>query len=365
MRLLLLTRAFDQRSPRHAFVHGLAGGLAERGHEVTLCAWRGGAPDGAAPYRLLRYRRPIARRLVAPEVVAGLLEASGVPRPDAAHAEGLGDAARDLDQWSRRTGVPWSLRPFESPADVARLAEVEGEPLLRRALIGADRVIAPNPFLRAQLAAAGVRVKRLALVDEPLVPESPSGIGGLAREASHESTSTATGGGVVLHAGELEERAGFDVLLEAFEQVHASRPGARLVIAGAGPERRALEHSVYAAGLESVVELRDTAETEAADVFVDAALRVPFGAAAKRGSARGLPLVLSDAGAHPSLVEDGVDGRLVPAGDPRALAAALLELLGDAALRERFALAARQRAATAGWERTLDGYAALFEAIAR
>jgi glycosyltransferase involved in cell wall biosynthesis len=36
-------------------------------------------------------------------------------------------------------------------------------------------------------------------------------------------------------------------------------------------------------------------------------------------------------------VRDGVDGRLVPPGDPDALAAALLGLAGDAATRERFA----------------------------
>lgn len=357
MRLLFLTRAFDARSSRDAFLHGLAGGLAERGHEITLCAWRGGAPDRETPYRVLRYRRPIARRLVAPEVVAGLVEASGAPRPDAAHAEGLGDAARDLDHWSRRTGVQWSLRPFESDADVPRLSEIDDDALLRRALIGADRVVARNPLLRSRLAAVGVRVKRLVQVDEPLVPESRTGLGELEAAVANSPT--------VLHVGELAERAGLVVLLEAFEQVHASRPDARLVIAGAGPERRALEHSVYAAGLESVVEVRDASGPLPGDVFVDASLHAPFGEAARRGLARGLPLVLSDTGAHPSLVEERQNGRLVPAGDPRALAAALLELLGDAPQRERFAAASRERALGLGWERALDDYEALFAEIAR
>ncbi len=372
MNLLLLTRAFDARSPRHAFVHGIACGMAGRGHEVTLCAWRGGAPDDDAPYRILRYRRPIARRLVAPEVVSGLLEASGVLRPDVAHAEGLGDAARDLDQWSRRTGVPWSLRPFESDDDVLRLREVADEPLLRRALISADRVLAPNPFLLEELAGAGVRVKRLTLANEPLVPESPAGHaldidsdGAVRRRVKAPASPGAERAPTAIHVGDLNERAGLVVLLEAFEQVHASRPDARLVIAGAGPERRALEHSVYAAGLESVVELREATGAPPGDLFVDASLAAPLGDAARRGLARGLPLVLSDVGAHPALVEDGVNGRLVPKGDPRGLAAALLELFADAAQRERLALASRERAAGLGWERTLDDYAALFEAVAR
>jgi hypothetical protein len=53
-------------------------------------------------------------------------------------------------------------------------------------------------------------------------------------------------------------------------------------------------------------------------------------------------------------VEDGVTGLLVPAGDPTALRAALVELLGDPALRARLGGAARERAVVPGGRPSVD-----------
>jgi D-inositol-3-phosphate glycosyltransferase len=79
------------------------------------------------------------------------------------------------------------------------------------------------------------------------------------------------------------------------------------------------------------------------------------------GLAFAKPMVLSDVGGFRELVEDHGAGRLVPPGDPVALAAAIGELLAAPDERER--LAERARAAAAGpysWdsiaERTLEVY---------
>jgi glycosyltransferase involved in cell wall biosynthesis len=57
----------------------------------------------------------------------------------------------------------------------------------------------------------------------------------------------------------------------------------------------------------------------------------------------GLPVVATAAGGVPEAVTDGVTGLLVPPGDPRALADALVTLARDGALRLRMGTAARER----------------------
>ena len=79
----------------------------------------------------------------------------------------------------------------------------------------------------------------------------------------------------------------------------------------------------------------------------------------------GVPLLLSDAGGFPEIAATGC-ARIVPAGDARALAQALRELLGDPAALAR--MAAASRAAAAGpysWEAIGASTLALYERVLR
>lgn len=77
--------------------------------------------------------------------------------------------------------------------------------------------------------------------------------------------------------------------------------------------------------------------------------------------AAGLVPVVSGIGGNREVVTDGVDGLVVPYGDPDALGAALARLVADDALRQRLAAAARKRAAEFPFSATVDGYARLVE----
>jgi glycosyltransferase involved in cell wall biosynthesis len=82
----------------------------------------------------------------------------------------------------------------------------------------------------------------------------------------------------------------------------------------------------------------------ALDVAVLSSRHEGFGRAVVEAMAAGRPLVVSREGALPELVTHGVEGLCATAADPKDFAAKLSTVLGDAALRERMGVAARERA---------------------
>jgi glycosyltransferase involved in cell wall biosynthesis len=93
---------------------------------------------------------------------------------------------------------------------------------------------------------------------------------------------------------------------------------------------------------------------KAFDVLVAPFHREGFGLVIAEAMAVAVPVVASRGGALQELMDDGVEGRLVPVGDAAALAAATIQVASDRALRERLGAAGRlrvQRDFT--WERVI------------
>ncbi len=126
------------------------------------------------------------------------------------------------------------------------------------------------------------------------------------------------------------ERKGGSVLLDAWPTVRSRLPDAELVIAGPRrAPRRPLPDGVTWVGRgsrETISELY-----RSASLFVMPSLFEPWGHVFVEAMGHGLPCIATLGCAMPEIIEDGVTGRLVPAGEPQPLADALVELLGDPA----------------------------------
>jgi glycosyltransferase involved in cell wall biosynthesis len=90
-------------------------------------------------------------------------------------------------------------------------------------------------------------------------------------------------------------------------------------------------------------------EYQQADVFVLPSLAEGSAEVTYEALAAGLPVITTRASG--SVVRDRVEGRIVPERDPAALADAIEQVVGDRALRDRMAVAARARARDYTWPR--------------
>ena len=124
-------------------------------------------------------------------------------------------------------------------------------------------------------------------------------------------------------------------------------PDAHFAVVGDGALREEVTAAVASTGLDGrfhVVAHLPEADRALTDLDVFAMSSVFEGApyAPMEAMRAGVPVVLTDVAGSADLVDDGVDGRIVPARDPDALAAAVVEQLTDPALaRERAELAAK------------------------
>jgi glycosyltransferase involved in cell wall biosynthesis len=154
---------------------------------------------------------------------------------------------------------------------------------------------------------------------------------------------------VVVGLGRLVPIKGFDLLVRALPAVVAQLPAARLVLVGDGAERPRLDALARSLGvtarLEMTGELFDvTTHLAAADVLAVPSRNEGMGRVIVEAMALGIPVVATAVGGIPDVVTDGESGRLVPPEDVVALAAALVELGRDEALRDKLGEAAQARA---------------------
>lgn len=151
---------------------------------------------------------------------------------------------------------------------------------------------------------------------------------------------------VVLAVGRLKAPKDFSTLLQALARLEAGTY--RALIAGDGPEREQLESEARHLGLASSVEFLGERNDIpnlilSSDLFVLSTRSEGLPMSVLEAMAAGLPVVASEVGGIPELV-DAKTGLLVPPEDSAALANAVEKLIADPGLRARLGAAGRARA---------------------
>jgi GalNAc-alpha-(1->4)-GalNAc-alpha-(1->3)-diNAcBac-PP-undecaprenol alpha-1,4-N-acetyl-D-galactosaminyltransferase len=146
---------------------------------------------------------------------------------------------------------------------------------------------------------------------------------------------------IILSVGRLSREKGFDVVLKAFALIREEFPAWCLIIIGSGPEKGSLLELRDELGLQHCVrfmgEVRDVEAWMArAGIFAHASRREGFPNALLEAMGMGAAVICTDCLSGPGeIIQDSINGRLVPVDDIDAFAAAMKDLLGSQKLREQ------------------------------
>jgi glycosyltransferase involved in cell wall biosynthesis len=150
--------------------------------------------------------------------------------------------------------------------------------------------------------------------------------------------------------GNLRPEKDFSTFLRAARVIHESVASAVFLIVGEGPERTNLERLVGQLNLSGTVhflgERPDVANVLSdVDVLVMSSITESFPNAILEGMAIGKPIVATNVGGVPDLVEEGCTGFLVPPHDPTSIAERILRLWSNSTLRASMGEEGRNRVA--------------------
>jgi phosphatidylinositol alpha-mannosyltransferase len=324
-----------------AHVASLAAALRDRGHEVRIVA-----PDAAdAPGVTsvgrsipIPYNGSIARLAFGPRVAMRIRVVIRRYRPDVVHvhepfAPSVGLAA----VLATRLPVVATFHASAPRSRAYRIASPALRPLYRR-LAGRIAVSEEARHTVEEALGNGLRV-------------IPNGV-----DCSRFAGLPEPAGSTVLFIGRFEPRKGARVLIDAFPALKERHPEAALIMVGEGSERRACEEAVPEALRQDVtfvgrVEPWELAQSMgfAAVVCVPSLGGESFGIVLLEGMAAGRPVVASNIPGYAAVLRDGVDGLLVPPGDPAALAETLARVLDDPARAKAMGESGRERAHRYDW----------------
>lgn len=149
-------------------------------------------------------------------------------------------------------------------------------------------------------------------------------------------------GPVAVYTGRLAPEKHIDQLLRVWPQVQDEIPDAQLVIVGSGTEEDALK-KMASQGIRFIGKVSNVVDyLRASDLFVLPSEREGLSVAILEAMAVGLPVLATDVGGNPELIDHHKNGWLVPFGDSQALSAALVALLGNSQRRDEFGKQARE-----------------------
>jgi glycosyltransferase involved in cell wall biosynthesis len=219
-------------------------------------------------------------------------------------------------------------------------------------------VIALSQSVRQVLIAAGVPDSHIEVILPGI--ELPSELPGLEVRAKARAHWGFTSDEFVIgHIAAFTHEKGQDVALEAALLVAPRLPRARMLLAGDGSERSRpviVESARRASGIAQLPGFVDDLDQfyAALDLYIMPSRSEAWGLTALRAMACGLPVIASNVGGLPEVVEHGKSGWLVPSESPQALADAIVNAASDPARLCEFGRNARERASQFSIQRTVE-----------
>ena len=255
-----------------------------------------------------------------------------------------------VNAWLIRKQVPYvvSLQGSDVPGYSERFKTLYRflTPTIHRIWRDADAVAANSEGLR-KLAIRGAPEQEIGVI--------PNGVDTELFSPAPEGEGEQDGKQRIVCVGRLIERKGVWELLEAFALAAEELPRAQLDLVGSGNLEQLLQRRIEERGLAERITLHGSVPHEDlplylrnSSVFVLPSHAEGMSNALLEGMSCGLPVVVTDTGGTQELVKG--NGIVVPMREPKALAAALVELLNDEERRAAWGRVSREIALSLSWD---------------
>lgn len=287
-------------------------------------------------YPNLMLRLKTARHFIQGQFLSWLLLQDP---PDHIHAHFLNKSATEALVAHRMTGIPYSVEVHAS-------AELFVHPFLITKKLGDSKFISTCTRYNKEY---------LDKMDSRIGMKSHVIYHGIDPNKYRRSSPPRSSCPLIVSVGQLVERKGYPVLVDACKILRDSGVEFECLIVGEGPMRPALEAQILSAGLEKHVRLTGALpQDDIIPLYEQATVSVLAAVLANDGDRDGIPNVILESMAvetpvistsHlaiPEVIEDGVNGLLVPPNDPQALASAIRRVFKDKALHNRLAAESRK-----------------------
>lgn len=205
---------------------------------------------------------------------------------------------------------------------------------------GATGIIVPSNYLKKIVSAWGVNPEKITVIYNAF-----AGVPNLAYYHQTDWRQTlGLSGQIMVSVGRLVPWKGFANLIEAIARLRDNFPQLQLLIIGSGPEQSALENLIIEQGLTDRVRLLGEMPRNelfkylaTADIFVLNTSYEGFSHQLLEVLTFGLPILTTNIGGNPELIESGYNGLLVPPDDRQALVENIGRLLTDRVLARQLA----------------------------
>ncbi len=330
----------------------IASHLAQNGHEVhVITSLDRGIPreseeTGFYIHRIPRPRVPFVKSVL---FWPGILLVLKRIEADVVHANGM-EVGMSAVVSKKLFGTPFVI--WGQGSDIYLSSAFE-KPIHRLILANANKAIALTEHMKLEMQ------RIYAAGDILVIPNGidPENFHDLSRKQSRAKLQIGEKENIIVFVGTLRPVKGVEYLIRAVAILNAKAQDVRLIIVGDGEDRRDLENLVEELHMEDVVTFIGRVPNEkvpaylvASDVFVLPSLSEGFALVNLEAMACGLPIVASEVGGLPDLIQNGENGFLVEPGNPHQIADKITLLLDNDSLREKISGKNKEKVKAYTWE---------------
>lgn len=326
--------------------YNLADHLARRGHEVhVITSHDAGLPEISEEngFYIHRIARPKIRFIGIVAFWAKIYLTIRKIKPDIVHSQSL---RISIPAWAAQKYQKIPYVVWGQGSDIylpGRFTRMTSKPILQ----DADAVLALTEDMK----------QKMRKICDREVSVVPNGVD-LERFKISSRGNKEGNAKTIVFVGRLHPVKGVQYLIEAMSIIHLETPDVKLVLVGDGVERSNLEELAERLELNGCIQFVGQVPQERipqimhqADVFALSSLSESFGIVNLEAMATGLPIVATNVGGIPDIVEERVNGYLVNAKSPDEIADRILILLQNDEMREEISANNKEKAELFTWDK--------------